>query len=131
MGQQATCNRCEFEFFGGHSHHEGHSNGMCLQCRCNFVLLTNDLWGPEIGEKVRLLRRVVTGKGRKQKVRYTHTDTLIRTVAGEGEWGGCEYLIAETPCPECGHCTLALGFEKGARCPACSEGELRVDFVEY
>lgn len=136
MGQHATCTRCSFNFWGGHSHDTGESSCACLACGSTFSCPTSNRWGPEIGEEIPLIR-VVKRKGKKKKPRRIPTGVSFVAERGEAYQVGdrtsyfVHYPIETIPCPECHQARLACGFDAGDACPKCKVGKILVHFVEY
>lgn len=136
MGQYSKCHLCQFEFWGGHSHHAGHSAALCVMCLTEFVLPTANPWGPEINELI-VLHKVLRASKIQHKKKpplisysYQPTDEFLITESA-GKWG-VNYPIAHMVCPCCkGKGTLVLDFEDGQHCPKCRDGVLKFLAVTY
>jgi len=134
-GTQASCDRCKFEFTGGHSHDSGSAACLCLNCFSNFECVTASRWGPEVGEVIPLFKVVTRGKKRKRTVELVPTGVTFVAeggVAGEDvRYPSITYPISNVPCPECHTNSLVLGFDNIQQCPKCREGTLTINFVEH
>ena len=137
MGQHAFCDCCSFRFDGGHSHHTGQSECICVACMTVFVCPTKSVWGPQAGEVIALCRISVTGKRRRHKLKIAETGTTFVAErislgdSGNAATDGVRYPIETVQCPECRAFSLALGFHDGDLCPKCRTGTIRTNFVEY
>ena len=139
MGQHATCNRCDFEFHGGHSHDSGASSCICLSCKALFECPTKNRWGPTIDEVIELVKVEIKGKARRHRTEKTSTGVTFvveRGALSELQIGDepdyyLHYPIDEVACPQCRARKLVLGFELGDACPFCLSGSIETSFVEY
>jgi hypothetical protein len=91
MGQHAECDSCDFEFLGGHSHHAGCSNVVCIACLARFALPTDSHWGPNVGEMIFLCK--IVGKFQsphqvspKKAPWFEQTEEFL-IAESAGEWG--------------------------------------------
>lgn len=144
MGQHASCPKCQFSFYGGHSHNSSASRCVCLGCKALYICPTRSPWGPEIGEEIELLRVSTTTrklkKGKSRKIAeesYVPTSVVFKAERGEAfhlgdaVHHGVRYPVDLIPCPNCRERQLTLGFEQGARCPMCKDSTLVLDVVDY
>jgi hypothetical protein len=136
MGQHCKCHLCEFDFWSGHSHHEGNSHVLCKVCLAEFVLPTESPWGPRIGELIvlhKMLRESTTfHKKKPPRTSFSYEPTGEFLIAeSAGEWG-VNYPMAHIVCPCCENIdSMVLDFEDGQHCPKCSDGILHCSAVEY
>ena len=136
-GHHCQCNKCDFDFCSGHSHHEGAAGVMCSECATEFSLPTRSSWGPNIGEVLELhkLTRTFDKKTKKRKVllRVTREPTGLKLQVEEGaSRGEVHYPIESMVCPICSAAgVLKLDFSTGEQCPKCKLGKLQCDEVEY
>lgn len=144
MGQHASCPKCRFSFYGGHSHHSGTSDCLCLGCKTRYICPTRSPWGPEIGEEIEVCRASNTTRKRKKgktgnipKKTYVPTGVVFKAERGEPFQHGdtvsyfVHYPVDAIPCPNCGERQLTFGFEPGAKCPMCQDGTLVLEAIEY
>ena len=137
MDQHATCNRCSFGFWGGHSHHCGSSCCVCLSCLANFVCPTKSVWGPSIGEVIPICRVQTKGKKKQQVTEIIASGVVFVAEMGDAiqigrsTFHGVHYPIETVPCPDCGAHSLCLGFEEGTPCPKCKVGLIATLPIEY
>ena len=138
MAQHAVCNSCGFEFYGGHSHHTGCSQCVCLHCLSHFECPTRSPWGPAIGETIQLFRVETTGKGKKRRIRRVPTEARFVTTQGESTQIGDQTFFnvhypieEEVACPTCGEFKLCQGFELNSECPSCKSDPLSISAIEY
>lgn len=137
MGYIANCPDCTFEFFAGHSHHEGASSAVCNNCRAFFACLTKNLWGPSVGEPITVHEVISKGKGRKRRTEQIPTKLQFQAVAGQTTVvGGCEFTGVQypkegLPCPVCPDGTIFFGFELTDDCPWCGHNPMKFDSIIY
>lgn len=136
FGQYCKCRSCEFEFHGGHSHHEGKSWALCKVCLAEYALPTESPWGPRIGELIVLHKKIRESKRRHKKkparVSYSYLATDEFLIAeSAGEWG-VNYPSEHLVCPCCeSRGSMVLDFEDGQACPICHDGVLNCIAVQY
>lgn len=137
MGQHVTCPKCEFSFFGGHSHHTGASTCVCLACMELYHCPTKSEWGPVIGEDIQLFRVISFGKRKKTRTEFLPTGVTFTAEQGEAFQLGerttylVHYPIDSIACPVCNQAALCFGFQNGDVCPKCKTESVRIDQIEY
>ncbi|MFZ5637136.1 MAG: hypothetical protein ACOY82_11215 [Pseudomonadota bacterium] len=135
FGQWCKCNRCDFDFMSGHSHHSGSSKAICTACFSFFSLPTENIWGPRVGELIVLHRLLVTAEDRQDALRAYQansvpTDAFIVIEKSDGV--GVRYPMERVSCPDClSHGTVAIDFDDGQTCPQCTVGMLDCGRIEY
>ena len=136
MARQCHCQSCSFSFASGHSHHVGYSWALCTACMTDFVLPTENAWGPRIGEMIVLHKALristTTHKQKPPLITFNLEPTEEFLIAeSAGEWG-VTYPMEHMICPCCGSKgEMAQDFENGRHCPRCRDGILMCDLIEY
>jgi len=137
-GLHYQCASCDFEFYSGHSHHEGACRAICIACLTEFKLPTRSTWGPELGEIIEIMRLVRVPNRRKLQRKYGKfrlvfepTGQQVIVDRQQGQALKYEYL-SELPCNSCGVLgTYALDLSNVDMCPKCKSGELSCKAVMY
>jgi hypothetical protein len=143
-GQHCSCDSCGFEFFSGHSHHEGAGDAVCTHCDARYCLPTKSSMGPDFDELVELhstRAEPVKHRGRKKslllhkKVREpTGQHVLAVRIEFEGRpYPGVAFAgVDELECTACrSRGGIVLDFNQGDACPRCKTGKLKCDEVVY
>jgi hypothetical protein len=123
MGHSYKCDRCDFEFCSGWSHHAAGQFLVCPACASQYILGNGQSeWGPREGETLRLLKL-----GREND-EPTETSTAIHILPmdNDEEWDGVVRLdVGNLCCPQCNeHEQLIQEFDEGQCCPACRKGKI-------
>jgi hypothetical protein len=133
-GQRCTCDSCDFEFWSGHSHHEGASNLVCTNCDARYCLPTKSIWGAESDEMIEL--NTVTYEPRKQRARKKYLPMVTRVRKPSGQYilavsSGAPHFwitydgVAELSCMTCRSVGLIVqDVDSGDACPRCKTGKI-------
>lgn len=126
MGHWYKCSACDFQFFAGHSHHEGRSSAICLSCGQKYVIVTENPWGPRQDELCALVQvnaratKVDTG----QKVR-AKPDLENPLSFGDAVYFVIIYDMSGLICNRCqGSGTITEDLSSVAECPSCRHGRI-------
>mgnify|MGYP007046955198 CR=1 FL=1 len=123
MGHSYSCDRCDFEFCSGWSHHAGGLFVVCPSCAAQFTLGDGQSeWGPREGETLRLMALGPDGE------EPTEIRAVIHILPRENdeEWDLVVRLnFGNVPCPQCDTDEkLIQEFDAGQSCPQCHEGKI-------
>jgi len=137
MSYRATCPNCDFDFYGGHSHHTGHSWAVCVSCHAYFTCPTDNPWGPAPNEIITVHRLVSRGRGKKRVVDSIPTELSFHAVevmsapTSGPQFPVIQYPTDGLPCPDCKDGTVRFGFERDENCPWCGHMPMKFNSIIY